>query len=109
MTIEGNNINLDVNVVTVKPSDWTEVDNENESWKMNIGEVKTFEKATSGKVVIYLNNDLVDLSKPVTVTVNGKKKFKGKVKTDLKNLVESCAAYFDPARLYPASIEVAIE
>ena len=105
MTIDGNNVNLDVNVVTVKPDNWVESD---EGWKMNVGETKTFEKATAGRVTIFLNDKLVDLSKPVTVVVNGKKKFRGKLSTDLKSLVESCAEYFDPARLYPASVEVTI-
>lgn len=109
MTIEGNTVNLNVNVVTVKPSDWTEVNTEEESWKMNLGETKTFEKATSGKVVIYLNDELVDLSKPVTVNVNGERKFKGRVKLDMKNIIESCAGYFDPQRLYPAAVEVTID
>ena len=106
MTIDGNTVNLDVNVATIKPDNWTESE---EGWKMNIGETKTYEKATKGRVVIYLNDRLVDLSKPVTVVVNGVKKFSGKLKPDLKNLVTSCAEYFDPARLYPASVEVTIE
>lgn len=106
MTIDGNTVNLDVNVVTVKPSDWTESE---EGWKMNLGEIKTYEKATKGKVVIYLNDQLVDLSQSVTVIVNGERKFKGKLKPDLRNLVTSCAGYFDPARLYPVSVEITLE
>ena len=57
-------------------------------------------------MVIYLNDELVDLSKPVTLTVNGKTAFSGKVKLEVDNIVNSCAAFFDPERLYPAAIEV---
>ena len=106
MNIDGNRVDLSVNVVTVKPSNWTESD---EGWKMNLGETKTFEKADKGRVVIYLNDQLVDLSRPVTVNVNGEKYFKGRLKYNLKDLVRSCAEYFDPARLYPASVEVTIK
>jgi hypothetical protein len=48
------------------------------------------------------------LKKEITVTVNGKQAFQGKVKPDLKNMVNSCAAFFDPQRIYPAAIEVTL-
>ena len=38
--------------------------------------------------------------------VNGKEIFRGKLKCTLANLVNSCAAFYDPNRLYPAAIEV---
>ena len=56
--------------------------------------------------MIYLCEELVNLDKEITLTVNGKEVFKGKVKPELKHIVNSCAAFFDPERLYPAAIEV---
>ena len=37
-------------------------------------------------MIIYLCDELVDLKKEITVTVNGKQAFQGKVKPDLKNM-----------------------
>lgn len=106
MNIEDNTVGLDVNVVTIKPDNFVE---SNEGWSMNVGESKTFVPASKGRIVIYLNDSLVDLSEPVTVVVNGQEKFRGKVDMTLRDMVESCAEFFDPARLYPASVEVSIE
>ncbi|MDE6371016.1 MAG: hypothetical protein K2K92_05960, partial [Duncaniella sp.] len=64
--------------------------------------------ATSGKVRVYLNNDLVDLSKPVTIKCNGKEVYNDTPKATVANMVNSCAEFYDPARVYPASVDVAI-
>ena len=69
---------------------------------------KKYSTATKGKVTVYLNEKLFDLSKPVKVIVNGKEKFNGKVKPSLKAFVESCAEFFDPERVFPASVTVEI-
>lgn len=103
MDIKGNNISLKVDLVTYKP---VEVD---PKWGIELKCEKIYAPATKGKVVIYLNDVLVDLSKPVVLTVNGREVFRGKLKLDMKNMVNSCAAFYDPARLYPAAIEVDIE
>ena len=39
----------------------------------------------------------------------GKKAFQGKVKLGLEHMVNSCATFYDPARIYPAAIEVNIK
>ena len=70
---------------------------------------KKYTPATKGCVTLYLNEKLFDLSKPVKVIVNEKEAFNGVVKPTLKAMVESCAEYFDPERLFPASVDVVIE
>ena len=70
---------------------------------------KKYTPATKGNVTLYLNEKLFDLSRPVKVFVNGKEAFNGIVKPTLKAMVESCAEYFDPERLYPASVDVEIQ
>ena len=70
---------------------------------------KKYTPATKGCVTLYLNETLFDLSKPVKVIVNEKEAFNGVVKPTLKAMVESCAEYFDPERLFPASVDVVIE
>ena len=102
MNIKGNEITLKVDVVTYKTIE------KDPNWGIELKFEKSYQPATKGKVVIYLNEELVDLNKKVILTVNGKKAFAGKVKPELQNMVNSCATFFDPARLYPAAIEVDI-
>lgn len=100
MTIEGNDITL-----TVKTVDYQTIQKDHQ-WDIDMKFKKSHQEATGGRLTVYLCEELVDLSKPVTLTVNGKLIYKGKVKPEWKHLVNSCAAYFDPMRLYPAAIEV---
>lgn len=105
MKITGNTIDLDVKSVHVTPDD--EV-SEN-GWTMKLGATRTFTPATKGAVRIYLNDKLVDLSRPVTINVNGKQRFKGKVKMNGKYMVESLGEYFDPERIFPAAVDVTVQ
>ena len=70
---------------------------------------KKYTPATKGNVTLFLNEELFDLSRPVKVVVNGKEVFNAIVKPDLKAMLESCAEFYDPERLFPASVDVAIE
>lgn len=100
MNISGNDITLKVDDVVY------EVTEKDPRWGIEMKFAKKHTQAHTGKVIVYLNDELVDLSKKVTLTVNGKKVFDGKVKADLKHIINSCATFFDPQRLYPAAIEV---
>ena len=66
---------------------------------------RSYTKATKGNVTLYLNEELFDLSKPVKVVVNDKVAFDGKVEPTVEAMVESCAEYFDPERVFPAKID----
>lgn len=59
-----------------------------------------------GRFIVYLCPELVNLDEEVTLTVNGKVAFEGLLEPELKHIVNSCAIFFDPHRLYPAAIEV---
>lgn len=100
MKITGNTINLTIKTVNY------EVVQKDPNWGIEMKFRKSYTPAGGGKLTLYLCDELVDLTRPVTLHVNGKKVFEGKVKADLKNLVNSCAAFFDPRRIYPASVEV---
>ena len=67
---------------------------------------KKYSNASRGTLRIYLNEEEYDLSQPVTIILNGTEIFSGKVEPTLGTLVESCALFFDPERLFPASIDV---
>ncbi len=102
MDIDGNDINIRVNTVTYS------VAKEDSRFGFSIGLLfnKDYTPATTGNFTVYLNDQLVDMSKPVNLTVNGKKIFSGKLTPNIENLVNSCARYFDRSRLYPAAITV---
>ena len=70
---------------------------------------REYTTAQKGNVTIFLNERLFDLSKPIKVIVNGKETFNGKVKPSLEAMVESCAEYFDPERVFPAKIDIEIQ
>lgn len=70
---------------------------------------KTYSKPTSrGKVRVYLNEEEYDLSQPVKVVLNGVEIFNGVVTPTLETMVESCALFYDPERLFPAAIDIDI-
>lgn len=100
MTISGNNITLKVDEVRYTT---TETD---PAWGIEMRFEKSKTPATRGKLTIYLCNELVDLSKSVKLTVNGKQVFSGVPEIRLEHMVNSCAQFFDPCRIYPAAIEV---
>lgn len=102
LAIKENEISLRVDLVTYKT---TKTD---PNWGIEMKFEKNRQPATKGKVVIYLCEELVDLNKKVTLTVNGKRAFQGIVKPELRHIVNSCATFFDPERLYPVAIEVDI-
>ena len=101
MTITGNDIHIDiarVNYVTTQ---------KDPVWGIELAFKKSLEPASGGKLIVYLNHELVDLKKKVTLTINGKQVFSGKVKADLNAMVNSCATFFDPRRIYPVALEAA--
>lgn len=102
MNINDNKIDLKADIVTYK---CIETD---PHWGIQLKFEKSYQPATKGKVIIYLNDQLVDLNREVILTVNGKEMFRGIVKPELRHLINSCATFFDSERLYPAAIEVEI-
>lgn len=96
VTITDNTVDIKVdNVEVTTPSTYTVA--------------KSHTAAKSGKIRVYLNDDLVNLSQPVVIKVNGKEKFNGKLEPDTKYLVESCALFYDPARVFPAAADVTVD
>ncbi len=100
MDIEDNTVRL-----TVREVRYTTIENRQ---GIDMKFAREYHPVSGGKVRIYLNEELADLSRPVRVIVNDKEVFHGKVRPTLKDLAESCAAFYDPRRLYPTSVEVSI-
>lgn len=102
MDIDGNNIDMKVSVVNITVDDWYP------SGGVALKIHKDYTPATQGRFKIYLGDKLVDLSKEVVLTVNGRELYRGVLQPNLADMVNSCAEYYDPERVYPASIEVDI-
>ncbi|MCL2560906.1 MAG: hypothetical protein FWE10_01100 [Rikenellaceae bacterium] len=107
LIIDGNDISLTVDLVKYETTEWLPFGGVERGIEMKFSRSRT--PAMKGKVTIYLCPELIDLNKRITVTVNGKRAFSGRVRPELRHIVNSCATFFDPARLYPAAIEVDLE
>ena len=70
--------------------------------------VATSVSLIGGKWKIYLNDQLVDMNRPVTVFINDRKVFEGKLVPRMEDMITSCMEYFDPCRVFPASVDVAL-
>lgn len=98
MTITDNRVDLTVDLVNYTT---TETD---PRWGIALRFARNYSPATAGTLRLYFNNKLVDLSRPVEIAVNGKVIFNGMLSLSLDNLMESCAQWGDPLRLFPASV-----
>jgi len=102
MDIDGNNIDMKVSVVNIGVDKWYSLYGAHLPLEIH----KTYTPATQGRFKIYLGDKLVDLSKEVVLTVNGRELYRGVLQPNLADMVNSCAEYYDPERVYPASIDV---
>lgn len=100
VSIEGNEIEI---VVSDVKYECTQTD---PYWGIQMKFDRTKTPAEQGDMTIYLNDSIVNLDQKVTVTVNGKEVFNGMVDRDLASIVNSCATFHDPERLFTASIKV---
>jgi len=103
MDIEDNNIDMRVRSLYYNYTSMSETAN------LVLDFDRIYSSVVSGAFRIYLNNELVDLSREVTLTVNGKQIFKGVLQPTLENMVNSCALYFDRKRVYPAAVDVNLD
>lgn len=107
MDIEDNNIDIRVRGLYYETLD--QYDNPYDGNDLVLNFRRHYKTATGGAFRIYLNNELVDLSREVSLTVNGKELFRGTLQPNLADMVNSCALYFDRDRVFPASIDVDLD
>ena len=65
-----------------------------------------YSEANDLQFTVFLDEHLVDMNRKVTVMVNGRKVFAGKLKSNIQNMAESVATFGDPCRIYPAAVQV---
>ena len=76
------------------------------NWGIVLKVKKDFAVSPTGHLQVFLNDSLVDLRRPVTISVNGRRVFRGKVRPSLHAMLLSVQEYFDPLRIYPAMVDV---
>lgn len=62
-----------------------------------------------GKFRIYLNEEMVDLSRPVRIVVNDKEYYNDLLVPDVSHMAQSAACFYDPRRVFPVAFDVEIE
>ena len=73
-------------------------------WGIELEFARTYTPATGGELTLYLDEHLVDLRQEVSVYVNGKQVYRGRVACSVGSMMESLATFYDRERIYPASI-----
>lgn len=103
MDIKGNDIEVTVSNVRYVTTQKDSI------WGIEMKFDKELIPAREGSFTLFLDEHLVDLKKRVTLVVNGRKVFQGKLTPDLKNMLRSLAVFGDPRRIYPVAIEVKLK
>lgn len=75
-------------------------------WGIPIKYKKTNYPLSGGQVTLFFDERLVDLNKKVTLRLNGKRVWRGKLTLRREHLLESLRTFEDPERLYPAAITI---
>ena len=99
------NVHNNVVTINIKEVEYTAVEKD-KNWGIEMRFNRSYKEAKGGQLRIYLNNELIDLNKPVTVIVNGKERLRKNVQANLRDMINSCTEYFDPYRVYPTSIDI---
>ena len=68
--------------------------------------VKLTSSGNVGNLTVYLNESMVDLEKPVTISLNGQVKFEGRVYPRLGTLLHSAAATRDLQQYYTCRVDL---
>ena len=61
------------------------------------------------RYALFLNQSLVDLTKPVTVVTNGRVSFSGNLESSLETLLREARHRHDPVMQFPASLTVSVD
>lgn len=99
-TIEDNVIRLDVRQVNYI------ITERDPRWGIELNNTRTYATAPHGQVRIYLSETLADLSRPVTLYINGNLVGTYRPQLSKATLRRSCELFYDPLRLFPAAIDV---
>lgn len=100
--LETGDINIDIHTVRYIPLD----SDTTFGFPLTLHWRKELLPATGGAFTLYLDEQLINLDRPIVVRVNGRKVFSGKVRPNYRSMVESLALFSDPQRIYPVGISI---
>lgn len=100
MVVRGNEVEVSVDNVSYSVAERDSL------WGIGLRYARSFERARGGRLRIYLDERMVDVREEVTVNVNGREAFRGRLVPTVADMAESAAAYFDPGRVFAASVVV---
>lgn len=97
--VENNTVHLDVREVEYIITELDPV------YEIELNNTRRYREAQHGRVRIFLSEELVDMSRPVSVYVNGRLVATRKPRISKKALRQSCECYGDPLRVFPFAID----
>lgn len=102
--VEINDNSIDITVRTVQ----YKVVEKDSIWGIELKFNREYQMAENGKFTVYLNEKLVDLSRSVRLTVNGRLVHDGELVCTTTHMLNSLLVFADPQRIYPAAISVTL-
>lgn len=75
------------------------------NWGIELNNTRRYSEAEHGAVRVYLSEQLVDLSRPVSLYVNGHLVALRQPRLSKKTMRKACECFGDPLRLFPYAIE----
>lgn len=100
VNIEGNRVN-----VVIEDVHYTTTERD-PMYGIELKFQRTYTPTTGGEITLFFNSKLVDLSRPIYISINGKRVFNSVAKLDVKNMLRSVATFFDPERIFPVGVRV---
>lgn len=67
---------------------------------------RTYTPSSNGEITLFLNNELVDLSRPVYITINGKRAFNSVSKPNLKSMIHAVSTFYDRERIFASEVKL---
>lgn len=100
MVVRGNDVDVSVDNVSYSVAE------RDSSLGIGLRYDRSLAPASGGRLRVFLDERMVDVRADVTVTVNGREAFRGRLVPTVADMAESAAAYFDPGRVFAASVVV---
>lgn len=100
MVVRGNAVEVSVDNVAYSVAE------RDPRWGIGLRYDRALTTASGGRLRVYLDERMVDVSQDVVVTVNGTEAWRGPLVPTVADMARSAAAYFDPGRCFAASVVV---
>lgn len=75
-------------------------------WDIDMFFSRRYSPAEHGRLRIFLSEELADLSRPLTISVNGHTLYQGRAAISRETMLQAARLWGDPLRLFPAAVTV---